>query len=813
MPKTPRLKKAKRGQSFDEKQQRSPQRRKAVKVSGPSDVQVDFEILLAELSASFISLRPCDTDVTIEHGLKRLVEWLGVDRATFGEVSPDGTFLSMTHCYALQGVPAFPATPVLRQFPWLAKTLRHGDVAMFSRPEDLPHEATMEREYCRRQGLKAYLSIPIFVDASEIFAISVGSFQSECAWSQTDIRRVRLIGDMCAHAMARKNIEEKIRNDEKRLREFLETTSVVPWESDAESLWITYVAPQAESLLGYPIEQWFEQGFWEKRLHPDDRKLTLEKSRRLALRQSGYELEYRMVTASGGIAWVQDLVSVVRTAGRPTVLRRFMVDITRRKDAEQKLLEEKQFSESVIESLPGNFFMLDERGHFVRWNRNLETTHGYTGQELQRMQLVDWVQPEDQSYVREAVERAWSRGSFSTEYVARTKGGRRIPTYAQAVRLAIRDRVWLIGVEMDMTERKLAEETLRKSEEDFRRMADTAPVMIWRSTSDKLCDFVNQAWLNFTGRTMKQELGNGWLASVHTDDAERCLRTYVCAFDAREKFQMEYRLKRFDGQFHWILDRGVPRFETGGAFVGYIGSAVDISERKEREGTLRDLSARLITTQEEERRRIARELHDDINQRLALAATELEHFFGELIGNVPGLAFRAQDIINKINQISGGVHALSLALHPAKLEHLGLKAALRGLCRELSQQKNCEIRFSQDQHEISVSPDVALCLYRVSQEALQNVLKHSGVRTADVRITGRSRQTELVIEDAGKGFDPVSVQTQGGLGLVSMRERLRLVGGELVIQSSFSGTKVKAIVPIRAHRSIAEEATVLLQER
>ena len=813
MPKTPRLKKAKRGQSFDEKQQRSPQRRKAVKVSGPSDVQVDFEILLAELSASFISLRPCDTDVTIEHGLKRLVEWLGVDRATFGEVSPDGTFLSMTHCYALQGVPAFPATPVLRQFPWLAKTLRHGDVAMFSRPEDLPHEATMEREYCRRQGLKAYLSIPIFVDASEIFAISICSFQSECAWSQTDIRRVRLIGDMCAHAMARKNIEEKIRNDEKRLREFLETTSVVPWESDAESLWITYVAPQAESLLGYPIEQWFEQGFWEKRLHPDDRKLTLEKSRRLALRQSGYELEYRMVTASGGIAWVQDLVSVVRTAGRPTVLRRFMVDITRRKDAEQKLLEEKQFSESVIESLPGNFFMLDERGHFVRWNRNLETTHGYTGQELQRMQLVDWVQPEDQSYVREAVERAWSRGSFSTEYVARTKGGRRIPTYAQAVRLAIRDRVWLIGVEMDMTERKLAEETLRKSEEDFRRMADTAPVMIWRSTSDKLCDFVNQAWLNFTGRTMKQELGNGWLASVHTDDAERCLRTYVCAFDAREKFQMEYRLKRFDGQFHWILDRGVPRFETGGAFVGYIGSAVDISERKEREGTLRDLSARLITTQEEERRRIARELHDDINQRLALAATELEHFFGELIGNVPGLAFRAQDIINKINQISGGVHALSLALHPAKLEHLGLKAALRGLCRELSQQKNCEIRFSQDQHEISVSPDVALCLYRVSQEALQNVLKHSGVRTADVRITGRSRQTELVIEDAGKGFDPVSVQTQGGLGLVSMRERLRLVGGELVIQSSFSGTKVKAIVPIRAHRSIAEEATVLLQER
>lgn len=134
-----------------------------------------------------------------------------------------------------------------------------------------------------------------------------------------------------------------------------------------------------------------------------------------------------------------------------------------------------------------------------------------------------------------------------------------------------------------LEERRQAGQALRESEERFHVMADTAPVMVWRSGADALCDFFNKPWLEFTGRSMERELGNGWTDGVHPDDLERCLRIYGEAFDARRAFRMEYRLRRFDGEYRWVLDSGVPRFGPGGGFAGYIGSCIDITDRKDAE--------------------------------------------------------------------------------------------------------------------------------------------------------------------------------------------------------------------------------------
>jgi PAS domain S-box-containing protein len=356
-------------------------------------------------------------------------------------------------------------------------------------------------------------------------------------------------------------------------------------------------------------------------------------------------------------------------------------------------------------------------------------------------------------------------------------------------------------------EHEQAAQVVRESEERFRLVANTAPVMIWMAGTDRLCTYVNQPWLEFTGRPLEAELGNGWVETVHPEDLNSCMHTYTEAFDRRESFQMEYRVRRHDGKYRWVSDIGVPRFNPDHLFAGYIGSATDVTQRKLAEESLADVGRRLIEAHEEERTWIARELHDDVNQRMALLAIELDRWNQQL----PPSAVEFHDHIHHASQrlsgIAADIQALSHRLHSSKLEYLGIVAAAKSFCKELSEQHKVEIDFNHTAIPGSVPKEISLCLFRVLQETLQNGVKHSGVQHFKVELCDTEGEIQLTVSDLGVGFDPQDAIHHRGLGLISMRERMLLVSGEISIKSQpGGGTTIHARVPFDSRSDSARVA-------
>jgi signal transduction histidine kinase len=262
-------------------------------------------------------------------------------------------------------------------------------------------------------------------------------------------------------------------------------------------------------------------------------------------------------------------------------------------------------------------------------------------------------------------------------------------------------------------------------------------------------------------------------------------------------FDIESKDRAGDGSDIIVRRRMVvpPKYRDDWSRVIY--AIEDITERKQAVESLRGLSARLITAQEEERSRIARELHDDFNQRLALLAVDLERLHDGSVDSQECLADGLESLLRRTKELSSDVHRLSHQLHPSVLQHLGLVAAIRSFCKETSNQHAIHIELVHHGVPRSLPGDVALCIYRIVQEALRNVIKHSGADSARVELSGTAEELTLQISDDGTGFDPGSARTRQGLGLLSMRERLRLVSGTISFERiEPTGTRIDVCIPL-----------------
>src|SRR5579863_389107 len=366
------------------------------------------------------------------------------------------------------------------------------------------------------------------------------------------------------------------------------------------------------------------------------------------------------------------------------------------------------------------------------------------------------------------------------------------------VSLFIFQALLIFGLLWQRAGRLKSEKAVRESEERFRLVANTAPVLIWMSGRDKLFTYFNQPWLEFTGLPMEVQLGNGWAEFVHPEDWKSFMDTYTVRFDRREQFHREYRLRRRDGEYRWVLDIGVPRLNPDGSFAGYIGSCIDVTERKIAQDALAALSGRLIEAQVEERKRIAREIHDDYNQRLAVLAIDLEEL-AENVGESSGEGSqKVHELFNRISELGADLHSLSHRLHSSTLESLGLVAGLKAFCAEFSDQQGIQVDFASENVPRGIPGDMALCIFRIAQEALRNVKRHSGANRAEVRLEWSDNSLHLSVFDRGRGFDSNKPSVECGIGIRSMEERLRLLGGQLEIHTRpMEGSRIHAWLPFK----------------
>jgi PAS domain S-box-containing protein len=478
-------------------------------------------------------------------------------------------------------------------------------------------------------------------------------------------------------------------------------------------------------------------------------------------------------------------------------------DITQRKGAAEALKKsEEKFSKAFRES-PLVLTLTSARGErYIEVNENYEYCTGFRREEVIGRTAADLAVCVDPGQRTELINRLLAGGTVrNVECQFRAKDGNVHIGLTSAELIEIEGEPCVLAATADITRRKRAEEALRESEERL-RLATQAGKMYaseWDVARNVIVRSVESADILGWEDGPQNESYEQMLAAVHPDDRDQFLTNVAAITPENSAFRMTYRVIRPDGTVVWLEESGRAFFDPKGSLQRMVSLVADVTERKLAEERLSSLSRRLIAAHELERGRVARELHDDLNQRMTL----LQIGLGEFEHDAPGLSSRARDQLRNIAEVavkvSSGLRNLSQQLHPSKLDILGLVASLDGLCQDLAGQHSLQIQFAHHDVPRLIPKDVALCLFRIAQEALKNVVQHSGAAAATVELSGHDDRIELCISDAGVGFNPDSAKQASGLGLLSMQERLRLVGGQLSVESGSSrGTRIHVRIPKRA---------------
>jgi PAS domain S-box-containing protein len=543
--------------------------------------------------------------------------------------------------------------------------------------------------------------------------------------------------------------------------------------------------------------------------HPEDSKDDWALFQQLRAGVLGqYTLEKRYVKKDGGHFWGRLNVSILKSGevGPSPVVIAFVEDINEHKLTEKALHASEERFRLAAQAAKMYAYDWDVATDTVVRSEEYVNVLGFKDPERQltRQKLLASVHPEDRArFVNsisditplnptQRVSYRFLRPDGSVVWVEKSARG----FFDQQGKL-----LRMTGMVADITERKQVEQAQRESEEKLRLLLDSTAEAIYGIDLEGHCTFCNPACVRILGyEGVDDLLGKNMHDLIHHSRANgvsipitecrinRAIRTGAGTHTDDEV------LWRANGTSFPAEYWSHPQWR-GQEIVGAVVEFNDITERKLAEAALASVSRRLIEAQEGERARIGRELHDDIGQRLALLAVELQAL-NEDPSNLEEVRLRIAELQKQATELAGDAQSLSRELHSSKLQYLGVAVAMRSFCQEFAKQQKVEIDFASIGLPSSVPPDISLCFFRILQEALHNSAKHSGDRRFVVRFWGMAGEIHLTVSDAGVGFDIEHIKGGRGLGLISMEERLKLLNGTLSIESQPGrGTTIHARVP------------------